>query len=164
MQQTKRSIDPKRLGLYKKIEIGRNQLPEMDDDEYFRDWLESNYKARSRTKLSNAQLARVVDMFSEMGAVFTSGGTAKKRKPHARPDWIEIPEGVCHAQEKRAICAIWKKLGYSMTSLNTRVEREFKAPNLLWLHDIDKLARLLSDLQKREKAFDKKQAVSEGES
>ena len=163
MSAKKKPITPERLGLYKKIEIGRDQLPEMDDDTFFRDWLENNYGKRSRTDLSVPQLVRVVDAFAKMGAVFTSGGTNKKSKPHVRPDWMEIPEGTANAPMKREICAIWRKLGYSMTSLETRVKREFGVPTLLWLHDEKKLSILLTDLQKREKAFDKKRAASEGD-
>lgn len=163
-------ITPERLGLYRKIEIGRDQLPEMDDDEYFRDWLEKHFGERSRTQLSGPQLARVLDMFVGLGAVFTSKKAAPKERtnnkktPHARPDWIEVPENVPFAKEKREICAIWRKLGYSLTSLETRIKRQFGQPTIMWVHDKAKLSILLSDLQKREKAFDKKRADSEGNS
>lgn len=164
MSAKKAKISPERLGLYRKIEIARDQLQEMDDDTYFRDWLEQHYGKRSRTDLSVPQLVRVVNDFASMGAVFTSGGTNKKIKPHVRPDWMEIPENTPNAPMKRQICQIWRKLGYSMTSLETRVKREFGTHTLLWLHDEKKLSALLTDLQKREKAFDKKRAASEGNS
>lgn len=158
------NISKERLGLYGKIEIGRKQLPEMDDDAYFADWLEDNLGKRSRTELSVPQLSRVVDMFTTMGAVFTSKQAAprersnSKKTPHARPDWIEIPDTVPHAKEKRQICQIWRKLGYSLTSLETRVKRQFKQPSIMWIHDEKQLSRLLTDLQKRERTFDAKRA------
>lgn len=150
-----------RLGMYRKIEIGRKQLPGMSDNDFFRDWLESKFGERSRKKLSNAELARLIDELACMGAVFTSKGSNKAKTPHARPDWMEIPDGSPNAAMKRKICAIWKKLGYSMTSLQTRVKREFDVPTLLWLHDEKHLSRLLNDLIKREKAFDRKQIASD---
>ena len=161
---------PERLGLYGKIQIGRDQLPEMGDKVFFADWLEKNFGERSRTQLSNPQLSRVVDLFTGMGAVFVSKKAAPKKRtnnkqtPQARPDWIEVPENVPHAKEKREICAIWRKLGYSMTSLETRIKRQFGQPTIMWVHDKAKLSALLSDLQKRERAFDKKRADSEGNS
>ena len=62
-----------------------------------------------------------------------------------------------HAREKRAILAIWRKLGYSMTSLDTRVKREFGAEIFVWLQDGAAVSRLLTDLQRREKAFERRQ-------
>ncbi len=165
MKKTKNT--PERLGLYGKIEIGRNQLPEMADDDYFREWLHNTFGKRSRTELSISELSRIVAHFTESGAVFTSKKAAPKKRtnnkktPQARPDWIEVPETVPHAKLKREICAIWRKLGYSMTSLETRVKRQFGKPTIMWVHDRAELSRLLSDLQKRERAFDKKRANSE---
>lgn len=55
-------------------------------------------------------------------------------------------------------------IGYSMSSLDKRVERAFGCPVFLWMQDGDKLSTLLSDLQRREKSFDiKKAAASAGE-
>lgn len=159
---------PERIGLYRKIEIGRGQLPEMGDDDFFRDWLENNFGKRSRTELSGPELSRVVGLFTGLGAVFVSKKAAPKKRtnnkqtPQARPDWIEVPENVHFAKEKRAICAIWRKLGYSMTSLETRIKRQFGQLTIMWVHDKEKLSVLLTDLQKRERAFEKKRAASEG--
>lgn len=148
---------PLRFALYKKIEVGRKQVPEMADEDFFRDWLESNFGQRSRTKLSINQLSRVIDMLAKAGAEYTSRGTNKKTRGHVRPDFLTVPESDSHAQQKKAICAIWKKLGYSMTSLETRVKREFGVASFAWLQDGAKIDRLLTDLQRREKAFEKKQ-------
>ena len=61
-----------------------------------------------------------------------------------------------YAAEKRQILAIWRKLGYSMNSLDTRVKRAFGVPVFVWVQSRDQLSTLLSDLQRREKAFDRK--------
>lgn len=151
-----------RLGLYRKIEIARKQLSEMSDDEFFRDWLEDNFGVRSRKELSVGQLSRLVTMLGTMGATYTSKGSPAKAHPHARADWIEIPSDTPHAAMKRQICTIWRKLGYNLLSLQVRVQREFNVPSILWLKDKKSLTRLLTDLQKREKAFDAKQATGEG--
>ena len=74
----------------------------------------------------------------------------------SRPDWIEITDAMPFAAEKRQILAIWRKLGYSMTSLDTRVKRAFGVPYFVWLRNGEQVSTLLSDLQRREKAFDKK--------
>lgn len=76
--------------------------------------------------------------------------------PLSRPDWIEITDDMPFAAEKRQILAIWRKLGYSMTSLDTRVKRAFECPYFVWLKDGKQISTLLSDLQRREKAFEKK--------
>ena len=60
------------------------------------------------------------------------------------------------AAEKRQILAIWRKLGYSMTSLDTRVRRAFGCPCFVWLKNEEQISTLLSDLQRREKAFDRR--------
>lgn len=150
------SKDTQRLGMYRKIEVARKQLPEMGDDDFFRDWLEQNFGKRSRKDLSNSQLARLVNNLGKLGAVYTSAGTNKQSKPHVRPDFMEIPDDVPFAMEKRKVCAIWRKLGYSMTSLETRVKRAFGVHTFAWLHDGEKISILLSDLQRRERALEKK--------
>lgn len=153
-----------RRPLYAKVEIARKQLPEMDNDDFFYGWLTEEFgkpgdpPVESKKQLSYKQLCRLVDTLGRMGAVYKSGGKNKKNRPHVRPDFIEIPEGAPYPEMKRQICAIWKKLGYSMTSIETRIERQFGLPTFLWLHDKEKLSALLSDLQKRERAFDKKKA------
>lgn len=62
-----------------------------------------------------------------------------------------------YAAEKRQIAAIWRKLGYALPSLDTRVKRAFGVDFFAWLKDGEQIRRLLADLERREKAFDKKQ-------
>lgn len=85
-----------------------------------------------------------------------SAGNNDRVCGHTRPDWIEITDSMPHAPVKRQILVIWKKLGYSMGSLDTRVKRAFGIPVFVWMQDFGQLSTLLSDLQRREKAFDKK--------
>lgn len=44
-----------------------------------------------------------------------------------------------------------------MTSLNTRCKRAFGVELFVWMQNGKQISTLLSDLQRREKAFDKKQ-------
>jgi len=147
-----------RLGLYRKIEIARKQLPDMDE-EAFRDRLRNEFGVSSRKEMSVSQLSRLVHSFAREGVVFTSPAKTKKInevRPHSRPDWVEITDSMPYAAEKRQILAIWRKLGYSMNSLDTRVKRAFGVPVFVWVQSRDQLSTLLSDLQRREKAFDRK--------
>lgn len=160
-----------RKPLYAKIAIARKQLPDMDEGAY-RTLLANTFGGKtSAAKLSYAELNRLVDMLATMGAVFTTKAASSQiRKPgdakrshwndkvtsKARPDWIEIREDDALAPQKRAILAIWKKLGYSMSSLETRVKRGFGVESFAWLHDEKAVSQLLTDLQRRERAFDRK--------
>ena len=153
-----------RLGLYRKIEIARKQLPDMDE-EAFRDRLRNDYGVSSRKEMSVSQLSRLVHDFAREGVVFTAPAKAKNKevRPHSRPDWIEITDSMEYAPEKRQILAIWRKLGYSMSSLDTRVRRAFGVQLFVWMKDRDQLSTLLLDLQRRERAFDRKKAGGAGE-
>lgn len=148
-----------RLGLYRKIEVARKQLPEMDE-EAFRDLLRSEFGVESRKDMNIHQLSRLVQLFTETyGVTYTAPAKSRNRRvtPHGRPDWIEITDSMPFAAEKRQILAIWRKLGYSMTSLNTRCKRAFGVELFVWMQNGKQISTLLSDLQRREKAFDKKQ-------
>ena len=147
-----------RFGLYRKIEIARKQLPAMDE-EAFRTLLHSQFGVSSRKDMSVNQLSRLVQLFAaQYGVTYTAPAKSRNRKvtPHGRPDFIEITDSMPYAREKRQILAIWRKLGYSMTSLDTRVKRAFGCHCFVWLQNGDHISTLLSDLQRREKAFEKK--------
>lgn len=151
--------DARRRPLYAKIAIARKQLPELDDETY-RDMLENHFGTRNARELNFHQLSRVVQMLAEKGAVFISKSTGQnaapkppKSAPHARSDYYHIADDE-FGPMKRMISAIWKRLGYDMTSLDTRCEREFGVPSFAWLRDRAKLKRLLTDMQQRERAFD----------
>lgn len=153
-----------RLGLYAKIAIARGQLPDMDEEAY-RARLRNEYGKESAADLSISQLSRLVHDFAREGVVFTAPAKAKNKevRPHSRPDWIEITDSMEYAPEKRQILAIWRKLGYSMNSLDTRVKRAFGVPLFVWMKDREQLSTLLSDLQRRERTFDRKKAGGAGE-
>lgn len=152
-----------RKGMYAKIAIARKQLA-IDDDTY-REKLRNEYGVESSRDLNAHQLARLVQSFAALGATFTSKSGGNKNDdrrvvPHSRPDWVEITDSMPFAAQKRQIAAIWKKLGYSMVKLNTRVEKAFGVPVFVWMQDEKQLSTLLSDLQRREKSHDKKKAAT----
>lgn len=145
-----------RFALYRKIEVARKQLPDMDE-EAFREMLRSQFGVESRKDMSIRQLSRLVSHFVTLGVRFTQA-KAKKNNilQDQRIDWIEITDSMYFAAEKRQILKIWSKLGYDMNSLNTRVKRAFGCPVFVWLNDAKQVSILLSDLQRREKAFEAK--------
>lgn len=147
-----------RLGLYRKIEVARKQLPDMDEVA-FRALLRNEYGVASRKDMSVSQLSRLVQYFArEFGVKYTAPAKSRNSRvtPNARPDFIEITDSMPFATQKRQILAIWRKLGYSMSSLDTRVKRAFGVHCFVWLQDGEKIGILLSDLQRREKSFDRK--------
>jgi hypothetical protein len=153
------------MALYAKTAIARKQLPEMGDDDFFRDWLADRfYGKRSQRDLTTVELIRLVDLLARLGAVYTDKKTDKaQRRNYVRPDFIEIPPDDPNAATKRMICAIWRKLGYSMTSLETRVERQTGLSTILGLHDRKKLSAILTDLRKREAAAGRETQAAVGE-
>lgn len=142
--------DNQKRGLYAKIAIARKQLPDMDEEAY-RARLRAEFGVDSAAKLSVAQLSRLVHDFAREGVVYTAPAKAKNTaaKPQSRPDWIEVTDSMPYAQVKRQICAIWRKLGYDLLSLEGRVKRQFKVDSFLWLHDVKSLHILQTDLQAR---------------
>jgi hypothetical protein len=152
--------DKIRNALYAKVEIARKQLPGLDDDDVFRDWLaEKFWGKRSRRDLTFPELVRLVDLLWRMGAVYTGKAPQKRQKrPYVRPEFIEIPADDPNAAVKRMICAIWRKLGYAMTGLETRVERQTGILSILALHDGKRLSAILTDLRRREKSQEKRAA------
>lgn len=153
-----------RLGLYRKIEIARKQLPAMDE-EAFRALLRSEFGVSSRKDMSVNQLSRLVQHFAAVhGVTYTAPAKSRNPRvtPHGRPDFIEITDSMPYAREKRQILAIWIRLGYSMTSLDTRCKRAFGVPVFVWMQNGEQIATLLSDLQRREKAFEKKRKAEGG--
>ena len=153
-----------RLGLYRKIEISRKQLPNMDE-EAFRALLRSEFGKESRKDMSVNQLSRLVQHFAAVhGVTYTAPAKSRNPRvtPHGRPDFIEITDSMPYAREKRQILAIWRRLGYSMTSLDTRCKRAFGVPVFVWMQNGEQIATLLSDLQRREKAFEKKRKAEGG--
>lgn len=143
-----------RRPLYAKIAYARKQLPHMDEEAY-REMLQENFGVRSGAALDMRQLTLLLRMLAEMGAVFTTGDKPAKVKPHARSDFYHVADDE-FGPIKRKICAIWKRLGYDMASLNTRCKKEFGVESFAWLRDRDKLRRLVLDLEAREDSKFKK--------
>lgn len=139
---------PNRNPLYAKIAIARKQLPNLDEAAY-RALLHNMFGVQSAKDLNFTQLSSLVEHLASLGVNFTSK-PAPKAKPHARSDYYSIANDQ-FGPTKRMICAIWHKLGYDMTSLDTRCQREFKVESFAWLRDWKSLKRLLTDLQDRER-------------
>ena len=100
-----------RLGLYRKIEIARKQLPAMDE-EAFRALLRSEFGVSSRKDMSVNQLSRLVQHFAAVhGVTYTAPAKSRNPRvtPHGRPDFIEITDSMPYAREKRQILAIWRR-------------------------------------------------------
>lgn len=148
-----------RRPLYAKIAIARKQLPHLDEEGY-RALLRKEFDKKSAKELNWYQLERLVQLLAGLGAHFESKGSNQKVTSKARPDWISVPDDAPYASTKRQILAIWKKLGYSMTSLETRIRRQFGLATFAWVHDYKKLTALLTDLQKRERAADKRHGAT----
>ena len=154
-----------RLGLYRKIEIARKQLTNMDE-EAFRGLLRSEFGVSSRKDMNIHQLSRLVQLFAEQyGVAYTAPAKSRNSRvtPHSRPDLIEITDSMPYAAEKRQLLTIWRKLGYSMSSLDTRCKREFNVPLFVWMQDGEQICRLLSDLQRREKVFERRRLSHDGQ-
>lgn len=143
--------------IYAKIAIARKQLG-LEEDLY-RELLQNMFKKSSAKDLTDNELTRLLRHFVECGVQFMSKKSKKSSNtavfPHSRPDWIDITPSMPFYAQKKQILAIWKKLGYSMTSLDTRVQREFNCYSFVWLQEEKAIIALLTDLQKRERAFNK---------
>ena len=125
-----------RRPLYAKIAIARKQLPHLDEDGY-RELLKKEFRKESSKDLHWYQLERLIQILAGRGAHFESKGSSHKVTAKARPDWITVPDAAPHASLKRQILAIWKKLGYSMSSLESRMRRQFGTHSFAWVHDHD---------------------------
>ena len=135
------------------------------DEEAFRALLRSEFGVSSRKDMSVNQLSRLVQHFAAVhGVTYTAPAKSRNPRvtPHGRPDFIEITDSMPYAREKRQILTIWRRLGYSMTSLDTRCKRAFGVPVFVWMQNGEQIATLLSDLQRREKAFEKKRKAEGG--
>ncbi len=152
-----------RLGLYRKIEVARKQLPEMDE-EAFRSFLRAEFGVESRKDMTVPQLSWLVHHFAGLGVEYTTPAKSRNKAvtPHSRPDYIEITDSMPFAPQKRQILAIWRKLGYSMSSLDTRVRRAVGTHCFVWLQNGEHIRVLLADLQRREKSFERRQARMAG--
>lgn len=148
-----------RNAVYAKIAIARKQLGL--DETLYRELLQNKFGKTSANELTEKELTVLLRHFAECGVQFVPKKSQKRTNtkvlPHSRPDWINLVPSMPYYTQKRQILAIWKKLGYSMSSLDTRVQREFGCYSFVWLQEEKNIIALLTDLQKRELAFDKKQ-------
>lgn len=119
------SVSPKRKGLLAKCNIGRKQLDL--DESAWRELLANHFRKDSLKGFSDMELARLVDVLANKGAVFTSPKKTKQYKTGAagrRSDFYEIHDSDPLAALKRKACALWRELGYDLLKLDTRTRRQ----------------------------------------
>ena len=152
-------------GFNKKIRWGAAQISAFNDEETWRGMLEAIGGSRSLSDMSLKGMSRVVDHLArEYGIEFESAKAKrtgdkpyKTKTSQRRSDFYDIPDGP-NAKQKRYICAMWKDLGYDMTSIDTRIAREFGIKTFLWCNDQDDLQRIGRDLEVRLKRKREKNA------
>ncbi|SHI60249.1 regulatory protein GemA [Halodesulfovibrio aestuarii] len=127
-----------------KIHMGKKQLGL--DDETYRNMLSDMFGVTSAGKLDFRQRYRLLRHMEERGVEFTS-----KNKSSAKPkeDFYVIPDNVPHVQQKRYILALWKKLGWKMSGIDTRMKKQFGVDSLIWLNDQAALQTIAKDLVNR---------------
>lgn len=137
-----------RLPYYAKIAIARKQLA-MDEVAY-RALLENTFSRSSAKDLSINQLKYLMRLLEQKGAVFVSAGKEKSVTTRRRDkEFYEIPDYVPHARQKRYLAALWKRMGYAMTSLDRRCSRQFKVDAFIWLDEVSDLQTLGRDIVRR---------------
>ena len=148
-----------RRPLYAKIAIARKQLPHLDEDAY-RELLKKEFGKESAKDLNWYQLEKLVHVLATLGASFESRGSSRKVTAEARPDWISVPDDAPHASIKAPDFGdLGRSSATAWPDLETRIRRQFGTHTFAWVHDHEKFTALLTDLQKRERAFDKKGAA-----
>lgn len=141
-----------RKALLGKSSIGVKQLG--IDADTLCEMLRNLFGKESRAELTAPELVRLCDHLAQRGAKFTSSAAPREGKSYKvkaagrRSDWYEIPEGP-QAARKRRIAAMWRELGYDMTSLDTRVQRAYGVEAFRWLESERDLCALAKDLETR---------------
>ena len=142
-EQPERNIMSRNAELAK-IHMGKKQLG-LDDDTY-RAMLEDMFGVSSAGKLDYKQRYRLLRHLEERGAVFT---TKQKASAKVEKDFYVIPDNAPHVHQKRYILALWKKLGWKMSGVDTRMKKQFGVDSFVWLNDQAALQTIAKDLVKR---------------
>lgn len=123
-------------------------------DENYRDILYFNFGAQSAKDLTDKQAAGLLDFFRRKGWKPKRGNTTPgKRKRDGQ--YISITPGPAAAQQKKVL-AMWNALGYGMDKLHARVKKQFGVERFEWLTDHKALHILITDLDERQRAREKK--------
>lgn len=136
-----RKHDPTRRNDLVKIHVAKKDRG-LDDDEY-RTLLRDVTGKDSAADLTWQERARVLDRFMDLGW---------KPKPNKRTKpkgLVHVPDSTPHAQQKRYLLALARKLGWSLGGLDTRCRRQFGVDKFLWLQDQGHLQTLGRDMVKR---------------
>ncbi|MGE4297548.1 MAG: phage protein GemA/Gp16 family protein [Desulfovibrionaceae bacterium] len=142
--------DDNRRDLVTKAQIARKQLG-LDKTTYYT-LLAERYGVDSSTKLSAAQLVDLLGHFAARG--WTAKPRRRKGKPAGGPTrkdvgWIQVDDSVQFARQKRLALALAKALGWNLAGLNTRIQRQFKIDDILWLNSQAALTTLINDMKQR---------------
>lgn len=134
----------------RKIQVGKRLLGLHKDDVAYRAMLENMFGVSSSTGLNERQLHRLIRHMEELGAQFSRKGKTNPQQPkRSSADFYVIPDGVPYVNQKRYILVLWKALGWSISGVDTRMQRQFGVDSLVWLQDQAQLQTITKDLQNR---------------
>ena len=88
-------------------------------------------------------------LLEQKGAVFVSASKQNTESRRHDAEFYEIPDYVPHVRQKRYLAALWKRMGYAMTSLDRRCSRQFKVDAFIWLDEASDLQTLGRDIVRR---------------
>jgi hypothetical protein len=128
-----------------KIHIAKKEL--QLTDEVYRDILHLHFGVVSAKELSEADAAKLLDLFKAKGwKPKENVATPSKAKRDGR--FIVIKPGPTAAQQRKVL-AMWNALGYGMDKLHVRCKKQFGVDRFEWLTDPSKLHVLITDLDSR---------------
>ena len=130
-----------RRALLAKVHIGAKGMGW--DTQAYRDILCGRFGVGSAADLTDQQLEEFCDYFKSQGIVFKP-----KKQTNNKGNYYRLPKGNFNAQ-KRYIAALWKKLGFKMSGLDTRCQKQFNVDKFIWLKDQNHLQTLAKDLWTR---------------
>ena len=130
-----------RRALLAKVHIGAKAMGW--DTQAYRDILRGRFGVGSAADLTDRQLEEFCDYLKSQGIVFKS-----KKQTNNKENYYRLPKGDLNAQ-KRYIAALWKKLDFKMSGLDTRCKKQFNVDKFIWLKDQNHLQILAKDLWNR---------------
>lgn len=139
-----------RKQLLARVHIAKKELGICDED--YRAILAERFDVGSAADLTVPQLSQLVEHFRALG--WKASATKKPRKQDAKPgsgsrEFVRIDDADPQARQKRYILALAKKLGWSLSGLQKRIQKQFGVARIEWLHDQASLQVLTKDLYNR---------------
>ena len=135
-----------------KIHMGKKQLGL--DDETYRVMLDEMFGVTSAGKLNSKQRYRLIRHMEERGAVFVSKNEKNshaqtKKVQRTKNDFYAIPDGVPFVSQKRYLLVLWKKLGWKLSGVDTRMKRQYGIESLAWIGEQYQMQTVLNDVINR---------------